>query len=58
MNMWIWAAIFFVSAIIAGILGFKKKGRKGTQIAKILFFIFLVLFIFAFIWSIINVGWT
>jgi uncharacterized membrane protein YtjA (UPF0391 family) len=39
-----WAAVFFIIAIVAGILGFTGVALATTEIAKILFFIFLVLF--------------
>lgn len=40
-----WAAAFFVLALIAGALGFGGIAGAATGIAKILFFIFLVLLI-------------
>lgn len=43
--MLIWAAIFLIIAIIAGIFGFGKVANVATGIAKILFVIFLILFI-------------
>lgn len=54
MNMLIWAGIFFLLAIIAGIFGFRKKAIKGSQISKILFFIFFVLFIVALIFGLLQ----
>jgi len=40
-----WAAIFFVIAIIAAIFGFGGVAEGAADIAKILFFIFLVCFV-------------
>jgi uncharacterized membrane protein YtjA (UPF0391 family) len=40
-----WAAIFFVIALIAGGLGFFGVASAAAGIAKVLFFIFLVLFL-------------
>jgi uncharacterized membrane protein YtjA (UPF0391 family) len=40
-----WAAIFFIIAIIAAIFGFTNIAAGAVSIAKILFYIFLVLFI-------------
>lgn len=40
-----WAAVFFVIALIAGVLGFGGIAVGAVEIAKILFFVFLVLFI-------------
>jgi len=39
-----WAAVFFVIAIAAGILGFGGLAAGAAGIAKILFMIFIVLF--------------
>jgi len=40
-----WAVVFLVVALIAGALGFGVIGGTAYAVAKILFFIFLVLFI-------------
>jgi uncharacterized membrane protein YtjA (UPF0391 family) len=40
-----WSAVFFIIAIIAGLFGFGLIAASAVDIAKILFFIFLVLFI-------------
>lgn len=40
-----YAAIFFVIAIIAAVFGFGGIAAGATEIAKILFFIFLVVFV-------------
>jgi len=39
-----WAAIFLVIAIIAAVFGFGGVAAGATEIAKILFFIFLAIF--------------
>jgi uncharacterized membrane protein YtjA (UPF0391 family) len=39
------AAVFFVIAIIAAIFGFGGIAEGAVEIAKILFFIFLVVFV-------------
>ena len=39
-----WAVIFFVIAIVAGVFGFGGISAAATDMARILFFIFLVLF--------------
>jgi len=44
-----WAIIFFVVAIVAGLLGFKRIAGTSMQIAKILFFIFIILAVVVFI---------
>jgi len=43
-TMLYWAAVFFVIAIAAGILGFGGLAASAAGIAKILFMIFIVLF--------------
>jgi uncharacterized membrane protein YtjA (UPF0391 family) len=40
-----WALTFLVVALIAGVLGFTTIAGTSIAIAKILFFVFLVLFI-------------
>jgi uncharacterized membrane protein YtjA (UPF0391 family) len=40
-----YALIFFIVAIVAALFGFGGIAAGATEIAKILFFIFLVLFI-------------
>ena len=38
-----YALLFFVIAVVAGLLGFKDVESGATKIAKIFFFIFIVL---------------
>lgn len=40
-----WAVVFFIVALIAAILGFSGIAVASAGIAKILFYIFLVLFL-------------
>jgi uncharacterized membrane protein YtjA (UPF0391 family) len=40
-----WAAVFFIIAIVAAIFGFGGIYVAAAGIAKVLFFVFLVLFI-------------
>lgn len=40
-----WALAFFVLALIAGVLGFGGIATAATGIAKILFIVFLILFV-------------
>lgn len=49
-----WAAIFFIIAIIAGIFGFRGISSGAVQIAKILFFIFIVLFLISLIFGLVS----
>ena len=40
-----WAIIFFVISLIAGLLGFTGVAAGFRTIAKVLFFVFLILFV-------------
>lgn len=40
-----WAVTFLIIALIAGVLGFGVVAGTAASIAKILFFVFLVLFV-------------
>lgn len=44
-----WAVVFFVVALVAGVLGFGGVYAAAAGIAKVLFVIFLVLFIASFV---------
>jgi len=46
-----WAVVFFVVAIVAALLGFTKIAGSSMQIAKILFFIFIILAVVVFIFG-------
>jgi uncharacterized membrane protein YtjA (UPF0391 family) len=48
-NMLYYALVFFLIALFAGVLGFGGIAVAAAGIAKILFFIFLVLFILSLI---------
>ena len=40
-----WALVFFIIALVAGVLGFGGIAVAASDIARILFFIFLVIFL-------------
>ena len=40
-----WAATFFIIAIVAAIFGFGNIAEGAADIAKVLFFIFVVIFL-------------
>lgn len=44
-----WAAVFFVIALVAAVFGFGGIAGGAISIAKILFFIFLILFLVSLI---------
>ena len=49
-----YAVVFLVVALIAALFGFGGIAAGAVEIAKILFFIFLVLFVVSLIWGLIN----
>lgn len=44
-----WALIFLVLALIAGIFGFTGLAKESAGIAKILFFVFIVIYALSFL---------
>jgi uncharacterized membrane protein YtjA (UPF0391 family) len=44
-----WAITFLVIALIAGVLGFTSLAGTAIGFAKIIFFVFLVLFVLSFL---------
>jgi uncharacterized membrane protein YtjA (UPF0391 family) len=48
------AAVFFVIALIAAIFGFGGIAAGAVEIGKILFFIFLVIFVVTFVMGIMR----
>ena len=44
-----WAILFLIVAIVAGVFGFGGISVAATDIARLLFIVFLVLFVIAFI---------
>jgi len=51
-----YAIIFFVVAIVAALFGFGGIAAGATEIARILFFIFLILFIVSLVAGLIKRG--
>jgi uncharacterized membrane protein YtjA (UPF0391 family) len=49
LTMLYWALMFFIIAIVAAVFGFGGIAAGASQIAQVLFFIFLVLFIVSLI---------
>jgi uncharacterized membrane protein YtjA (UPF0391 family) len=49
-----WALTFLVVALIAGVLGFTTVAGTAMGIAKILFFVFLVLFVVSLILHLVR----
>jgi uncharacterized membrane protein YtjA (UPF0391 family) len=40
-----WSLSFFIIAVIAAVFGFGEIAADATRIAKVLFFVFLILFV-------------
>jgi len=51
-----YAIIFFIVAIVAALFGFGGIAAGATEIAKILFFVFLVLFVVSLVAGLIKRG--
>ena len=49
-----WALVFLVVALIAGVLGFTSVAGAAMGIAKILFFVFLVLFVVSLVMHLVR----
>ncbi|OFW17881.1 MAG: DUF1328 domain-containing protein [Acidobacteria bacterium RIFCSPLOWO2_02_FULL_59_13] len=49
-----WAAVFFVIALIAALFGFGGIAAGAVEIAKILFFIFLIVFIVTLVFGLLR----
>ena len=48
-----WVVVFLVIALIAGILGFTGIFVAAVEIARLLFFIFIVLFVLSLVYYLI-----
>ena len=51
-----WSAAFFIIAIIAAMFGFGDIASGATSIAKVLFFLFLVLFVISLLTGLFRRG--
>lgn len=49
-----YALVFLVVAIIAGVLGFGNVAAVSVDIARILFFVFLVIFVITLIMGLVR----
>lgn len=49
-----WALTFLVVALIAGVLGFTTIAGTAIGVAKILFFVFLVLFVVSLVMNVVR----
>lgn len=49
-----WAVTFLVVALIAGLLGFGGVAAVSEEMAKILFFVFIILFLIAMVAHVVR----
>lgn len=49
-----WTIAFFIIAIIAALFGFTGIAANAVAIARILFFIFIVLFLLSFLFGLVS----
>lgn len=49
-----WALIFLLFALVAGLFGFTGLAGESMYIARILFFVFLVVFLVGFIINLVS----
>lgn len=49
-----WAFVFLVFALVAGLLGFTGIAGESMSIARILFFVFLVVFAISLVYGLIT----
>lgn len=49
-----WAIIFFIVAIFAAVLGFGGIADTSVEIAQVLFFVFLILFLVSLVWHLVT----
>jgi uncharacterized membrane protein YtjA (UPF0391 family) len=49
-----WAFVFFVVAIVAALFGFTGIAAAATDMARILFYLFLVLFVVSLVFGLIR----
>jgi uncharacterized membrane protein YtjA (UPF0391 family) len=49
-----WALIFFIVALIAGLLGFTSIAGAAIEIATIIFYIFLILFVISLVIGLVS----
>jgi uncharacterized membrane protein YtjA (UPF0391 family) len=52
-NMLKWAVIFFVISVVAGVFGFTGVAAGAQSVAKLLFYLFIVLFLIVLVFGVI-----
>lgn len=51
-----WAVIFLVISLVAGALGFSGIARGAATIAKVIFFIFLAMFVLILVLAVLGIS--
>ncbi len=51
-----WALVFFVVSVVAALFGFGNVAAGSADIARILFFVFVVLFVISLIMGLVRRG--
>lgn len=49
-----WALAFFIIALIAALFGFTSVAGESMHIARILFFVFLIIFVVSLIYGLVT----
>lgn len=49
-----WSLTFFIVAIIAAVFGFGGIASGASEIARVLFFFFLVIFVVSLVWGLLT----
>lgn len=49
-----WSLAFFIIAIIAAVFGFSGIAAGATDLARVLFFFFLVVFVLSVVWNLLT----
>ena len=49
-----WAVVFFIIAVVAAVFGFGGIAEASADIAQILFFIFLVIFVISLVFGLLR----
>ena len=49
-----WSLMFFIVAIVAAVFGFGGIASGATEIARLLFFFFIVIFLVSLIWGLMT----
>jgi len=49
-----WSLAFFIIAIVAAVFGFGGIASGATEIARVLFFFFVVIFVVSLLWGLMT----